>query len=327
MRIGAVVVTWNSAKYIEACLASCGEHILGQGGRALVIDNGSQDDTVQLARQFQGVEVLAQNANTGFAAAVNLGFRALNDCEAVLVLNPDARIKRGIRAMLAALERQGGGAVGGMLVGEDERPQAGFCVRRLPSPLMLSMEALGLNRIWTSNPANRRYRCLDLDLTKPAEVEQPAGAFVLIGRQAWLAVGGFEEEYYPLWFEDVDFMNRIRAAGFRVSYVPDAVAVHAGGHSLAAICWGTRQLYWYGSLLKYASRHFSRPGRWAVCWAVILGAAARAVTGTFQRRPFQTWGIYGQVVRLAAGFLGKGRKVAAGGSAGEACAGRTESRT
>ncbi len=327
MKIGAVIVTWNSARHIDACLESCRAHVLARGGRVVVIDNGSQDETVRLAGQVRGVEVLPQNANLGFAGAVNLGFGTLADCEAILVLNPDARIVKGLDAMTTELSRTGAGAVGGMLVGEDGQPQVGFCVRRLPSASVLALEALGVNRLWPRNPVNWRYRCLDLDLTKPAEVEQPAGAFVMIRQDAWQAVGGFDEDFHPLWFEDVDFMNRNRAAGFRVSYVPDAVAIHAGGHSLASISWGTKQLYWYGSLLKYAARHYTLPGRWMVSCAVILGAVPRAVTGTFQRRTIQPLGVYGQVVRLAVGHLWKGRRLLGRGTFGDRCAGRVESRT
>ncbi len=74
---------------------------------------------------------------------------------------------------------------------------------------------LGLNRLWPGNPVNRRYRCLDLDLEAAADVEQPAGAFLLIRRDAWQALGGFDEGFHPIWFEDVDFLKRARDAGYR----------------------------------------------------------------------------------------------------------------
>ena len=65
------------------------------------------------------------------------------------------------------------GAAAGKLTGSQGRPQTGFSVRRFPTPLSLSFEVLGLDRIWPANPVNRRYRCLDLNLEAPADVEQP----------------------------------------------------------------------------------------------------------------------------------------------------------
>ncbi len=83
---------------------------------------------------------------------------------------------------------------------------------------------LGINRLWPRNPVNWRFRCYDVDLQsmKPVEIEQPAGAFMMIRRDAWERVGGFDESFYPLWFEDVDFCCRLKLAGLRLFHVPSA---------------------------------------------------------------------------------------------------------
>lgn len=327
MRTGVVIVTWNSARHIDACLAACVAHLPPPAGRILVVDNASSDDTVQRASAFESVQVIANQANAGFAGAMNQGFRELADCDVVIMLNPDAQIAHGIAALADAARQPGVGAAGGLLVDHRGHPQVGFCVRRFPTPLALCLELLAINRMWPGNPVNRRYRCLDLDLSRPAEVDQPAGALIAVNRNAWSHVEGLCEEFHPLWFEDVDFMKRLRASGYRVLYVPDAKAVHAGGHSLESLDWGDRQLYWYGSLLRYTSRHFNRLGRWMVSGAVVLGAAPRAVTGMFRRRSLRMLGVYGQVLRLAAGFLRCGRIVPGRRPMGARCAGGVHSET
>ena len=326
MRIGAVIVTWNSAGHIEGCLESCVRHVIPMGGRVLVLDNASSDDTVARASRIQAVQVIANRANAGFAAAVNQGFRELNDCESVLILNPDARVEGGLDVLVAALREPAAGAAGGLLLDPSGSPQTGFCVRRFPSPAALTFEVLGLNRLWRTNPVNRRYRCLDLDLRQAADVEQPAGAFLVVSRTAWETVGGFDERFHPLWFEDVDFLRRLHLRNYRILFRPEARAVHAGGHSLASMSWNERQLYWYGNLLAYASRHFGLPGRWLVCVAVVLGSLPRAVTGIVQRGSVRPLGVYGKVLRLAAGFLRSGRSRPVGDPVQAGCANGVQTR-
>jgi N-acetylglucosaminyl-diphospho-decaprenol L-rhamnosyltransferase len=166
---------------------------------------------------------------------------------------------------------------------------------------------LGISRIWPGNPINRRYRCLDLDLNLPAIVDQPAGAFLMIRRDAWQAVGGFDESFHPVWFEDVDFCKRLRDAGYFIEYVPAARARHTGGHSVRNVSFECRQVYWYASLLKYASKHFTRLENIGVSASVMLGAVPRVIMGILKEQRFQIFAAFGKVIRLAASNLASSR--------------------
>ena len=151
---------------------------------------------------------IANATNRGFAAAVNQGFAATKS-KYVLLLNPDAEISGGLDQLREACELPHAAAAGGRLVDSDGKPQAGFMVRQLPTPLVLTLEVLLLNRLWPNNPVNRRYRSLELNYDIQMPVEQPAGAFLMVARRAvWEELGGFDEGFFPLWFEDVDFCRR-----------------------------------------------------------------------------------------------------------------------
>ncbi len=148
-------------------------------------------------------------------------------------------------------------------------------------------EVLGINRLVPVNPVNRSYRCLDLDLSRPAEAEQPPGAFLMFRREVWQRLGGFDTQFYPLWFEDVDFCKRASDLGLKIQYVPQVTAFHQGGHSIAGLEWGCREVYWYVSLLRYASKHFRpRDFRW-VSAAVVLGSLFRTAIGVMTTAKFQ----------------------------------------
>jgi len=130
-------------------------------------------------------------------------------------------------------------------------------------------------------------------------VEQPAGAFLMVRRDVWRELNGFDERFHPLWFEDVDFCWRARQRGYRMCYTPSAVAKHTGGHSLPKISLENRQLYWYRSLLGFAAKHFRSGAVRMVCLAVFLGSIPRMILGTFVFRSLTPIAVYGKVMGLA----------------------------
>jgi GT2 family glycosyltransferase len=300
--IGIVIVTYNSAAEIGACL----EAALATGAEVVVVDNASTDGT-QAEVHRHGARLIANSTNLGFAAAVNQGFLVLN-CTYVLLLNPDAVLKSDLEPLRDACDLPMAAGAGGQLLDTEGRPQIGFMARRLPSPAALALEALLLNRLCPNNPVNRRYRLLDLDYHARAEVEQPAGAFVMIRRQVWVELGGFDHRFHPLWFEDVDFCRRAADRGYRFFYEPLAVAKHTGAHSIAALSLEMRRFYWYRSLLKYSAKHFSPFAFRGVCLAVAAGSVMRAIAQAFRRGRFIPTAGYGEVVRLAARCFWLGRE-------------------
>jgi GT2 family glycosyltransferase len=304
---GAIIVTHNSAAEIGPCLDAA----LGRVERVVVIDNASTDGTQEEVRRRPGALLIANSENRGFAAAANQGIRSL-DLPVLLLLNPDAVLLTGVEPLEEALREPGVAAAAGKLTDQEGRAQLGFSVRRFPTPAALIFEILGFNRIWKRNPVNRRYRCLDMDPDSPAEVEQPAGAFLMIRREAWQATGGFDEEFRPVWFEDVDFLKRLQSAGYRVRYVPGAVARHRGGHSVGRLPLESRAAFWYGSLLRYSFKHYRLPGRLGVTAAVVLRCALGVLCGLMRGWKREPLRVYGRVIRLACRRLVSGRVGEAG---------------
>ncbi len=303
-RTAIIVVTHNSAEVIGRCLEAC---LHSQPAEVVVVDNCSKDATVAEVLRFPAVRLIVNQENRGFAAAVNQGVRETAE-PFVLLLNPDTELKGGVADLERACSEPGVAAAAGLLLSEGGEPQKGFSVRRFPTAASLVFETLGLNRLWPSNPANRRYRCLDLDLTREQDVEQPAGAFLLFRRDIWRQLKGFDEAFYPVWFEDVDFCHRLAGAGYQVRLVPSAQARHVGGHSFREVSHQDRIVWWYQSLLKYATRHLRADSRWIVCGAVVVSAILRMVTGMFiEMGSGETIRAYGKVISLAVASLRPGR--------------------
>jgi GT2 family glycosyltransferase len=272
-----VIVTWNSSGPIEACLRSLAEC----GWERIVVDNASRDDTVARARAVAGASVIANSENRGFAAAANQGVRAARG-ELVLLLNPDVVAEPGsVAALAAAAAPEDVAAAGGCLLDSGGAVQAGFTVRRFPTLGRMLAEVLLLNRLFPGNPWNRGYRCLDLDYEQSADVEQPAGACLLLKRRAWEELGGFDEQFHPLWFEDVDFCRRVRASGRRIRYERRARFRHAGAHSVARLAARERQLFWYRNLLRYFRKHHGVLAVAVLRVAILFGMLLRILATAF----------------------------------------------
>ena len=212
--VSVLVVSWQSAAWIERCLTAIdpGE------AEIIVADNASTDGSAARARTVAPhATVIALERNLGFAGGVNAA-RAAARTPRLLLLNPDAAPTPGAIARLAdALDQAPDiGAVSGRLVDADGTPQHGFNVRRLPTLTSLAADLLLIDHLWPDNPASVRYYARDLDPDAPADGEQPAAACLMIRADVFDRLGGFDEAFWPAWWEDVDFCRRLRAAGHRI---------------------------------------------------------------------------------------------------------------
>lgn len=269
--ISIIIVTYNSRRWMGRCL----ESLKASGAEIVVVDNASTDGTPEEVRRFPPVKFLQASRNLGFAAAANLGARQSTG-SALLFLNPDTVCQSALDPLEEALESSPKVvAVAPRLVNAQGQVQIGFTVRRLPTAVSLLFEILLLNRIFPNNPVNRHYRCLDLDPERSAEVEQPAGACLLVRRRSFEGCGGFDENFFPLWFEDVDLCQRLRQQGGALLFCPQVSFQHSGGHSLESITFSENQVYWYRNLLYYVRKHFDWRTGVMVRLALLLGIGLR----------------------------------------------------
>ncbi len=281
--LSIVIVSWNAASVIEGCLESLIANPPERPFEILVLDNASTDQSHEKARRFpRPVEAVALGANRGFAAACNEGTRR-SAGDYLLFLNSD------IQAHPSALENMcqfldsspEAGAVGGKLLGRDGAPQRGFNVRVFPTLLSTVFEVLMVDKVFPSNPVSRRQRMLDFSFSEVAEVDQPAGACLLVRRKAFEAVGLFDERFYPAWFEDVDLCLRLKRAGHRIFFLPDAGFDHQGGVSLEHLEYGAFLSMYYTNMLRFFEKHRGRLTTIFLRVAIVVGMLERILVGLF----------------------------------------------
>jgi len=235
-RLSVVVVNWNGAGYLAACLAS----VCGADREIVVVDNASNDDSARLVgERFPGVRWLANPANLGFARAANRGLNAALG-EYVLFLNPDAQANDA--AIDAAIE---------LLATRPEVGLVGVAIHDAegrPTPTVEPFFSLAaLRRPWLE-----RVRAPQGD--GPVEIDWCHGAFLLGRRRDLLELGGFDERYF-LYAEDMDLCFRVHASGRSVVYLPQVSILHEGNRAGAGLLAERRAAAIFASCLEFHRRY------------------------------------------------------------------------
>jgi len=266
-RLTTVVVAWRSGRDT----AELAERIpTDPRFELVVVDNGGEE---QLAPR-RGLTLLRPGRNLGFAAGSNAGARAGRG-DLLLFLNPDARPEGDpFSALLAGFDAhpEAAGLVP-RLIGEDGGAQGEWQLRPLPGPLALVAHAF----FWNPTRGPRR---------EPAAgrpIAQPAAAALALRRADFEAIGGFDEGYWPAWFEDVDLARRLADRRRPLLYHPDARFRHRVGSSLPALGYGGFLVAYDRNLRRYLARHHG--AAWAALFTALvpLGALARLAALPFAK--------------------------------------------
>lgn len=280
MYVGLIIVTHNAAAFIERCLRGVALQAR-RPDRILIVDNASHDGTLACVAALTEalelpVETIGLTENLGFAPANNLAVAALDGCEWVALLNPDAcPDPTWLQALLAAAGRH---------------PTAAALASRLMLPGPANVLDGAGDEYHVSGLAWRQGHGQPMSRVAGALVERrviaACAAAALYRRQAWTDVGGFDPRFF-CYVEDVDLGFRLCLRGHECWYVPDAVAEHVGSASAGvgsafAVYHGHRNLVWTfvknmprGLLLRYL------PGHLAVNLAGLIWFAARGRGGAY----------------------------------------------
>jgi GT2 family glycosyltransferase len=233
--VSVVVVTYQSGPTLGACLAA----LAAQGFRdfeALLVDNASPDGAAQAAaRADPALRLIANAENRGFSGGVNDGVRAARG-RWIALINPDAYAEPDWLARLLAA------------AGAHPDVRA-FASRQLMARDPARLDGLGDVMAAAGFPFRGGYGRPDCGPCEIGEVFSPCGGAMLIERELFLALGGFDERLF-CYCEDVDLGYRLRLAGERTLVVPDAVVRHEGSASTGgprsdfAVFHGTRNRLW-----------------------------------------------------------------------------------
>jgi N-acetylglucosaminyl-diphospho-decaprenol L-rhamnosyltransferase len=241
------------------------------GVRVHVIDNASPDDSLGVIADLE-VDGFRAPRNGGFAYGCNLGV-ARGSAPYVLFLNPDARIDgASLDSLVAVLEADPGAALVGPRILDDDGSLA-FSVRRFPRLRSTFAKALWLHRVFPRAPWTDELVRDPAVYERAATAEWLSGACMLVRRDAYEALGGFDEGLF-LYCEDTDLCLRLWRAGHSVRFEPRALVRHVGGASSGA---GETQVIAARSRVYYARKQRGRAAARLEALGVALDEALRAL--------------------------------------------------
>jgi GT2 family glycosyltransferase len=286
----AVLVTYRSESHIRGCLEALAPQ-LGEGDHIVVVDNASPDDTIEAVERVVATlrtgpvttAVLRSETNLGFGVACNLGAGAVPGLD-VLLLNPDTEIQPGaVSNLRAALAVDGvRGAAGPRIDRFTGEPEPG-CRRSLPRPGVAIGRLTRLDRVFPRRFGAYNRRTDDPSLA--ADIEAGSGCCVLVRREAWEQIGGFDPRFF-MYGEDLDLFLRLARAGWVTRYEPAARVLHHKGASTDTI--RVRMIFeFHRAMWTYYRKHHLRGAEALLAPFVVGGLAVRfaaVLVASSQRR-------------------------------------------
>ena len=213
--ISAIIIVFNGMKFLPDCLRTLSDDLSAFSHEIIAADNGSVDSSVGFIREnFPSVQVIENGGNLGFAEAVNIGLRAARG-RFLYILNQDLRFHKGAAfALLNRLKTDNTiGMIGPKYAGFDGKLQ--LSARAFPRYKHVFYDALLLSRIFPKSKEFGSWRMSWFDHQSERFVDQPMGSVMLIPQRVVEQVG-FLDESFPIFFNDVDYCRRIRAAGYQL---------------------------------------------------------------------------------------------------------------
>ena len=309
--VGIVIVTYNTRDLLARCLetvfASTGDITF----HVTVVDNASQDGTVEMVRQrFPRVRLIASPVNGGYPYGNNLGllgygFRPVGEETRLhldppsipvwengkemtypdllrretprpryaLLLNPDTELPpHALADMVAFLDaRPRAGVAGPRLV----RPDGSLdlaCRRSFPSPAVSFYRMLGLHRLFPNSPRFGRYNLTYISPDRTIQVDSVVGAFMMVRREAIEQAGVLDEQFF-MYGEDLDWAFRIKQHGWEVWYNADVRVLHV--KEAASRKSRRARVEFYRAMVIFYRKHYAATTPKPLHWLILAGIAVK----------------------------------------------------
>ncbi len=241
IRVSIVSVSFNNEASIEDFISSVQKNI-SKNDELIIVDNHSSDSTVEKISKFKNVTLILSDKNLGFSKGNNLGVKVAKG-QYLFFLNPDTKMEKPILDdLIDFYEDMDVGLLGPKLILPDGKIQPS--VRNLPTFWGAFTEyILGIKR---------KFSQYAPEVDQPQEVGAVYGAAMLINRELFDKIKGFDERYF-LYYEDIDLCRKIKRVGKKIYYFPKVFIRHAVGGSksdLDRALLNKKSLYIYHGVIE-----------------------------------------------------------------------------
>ena len=246
MKLSVIIVNYNVRPYLEQCLQSVQRALEGIEGEVFVVDNHSDDDSVETIRKnYPWVRLIKNQENLGFAKANNQAIRQ-SQADYVLLLNPDTVVAENtLRGVLMFMDNHPKAGGAGVMMCYEDGTKAPESRRALPTPWVAALKMLG---------CTKRYYMSHLPWDQPCRIEVVSGAFCLLRYKALKTVGLLDEDFF-MYGEDIDLSYRLLKGGWENWYLPYSI-IHYKGRSTQKSDYRYVHVF-YQAMLIFFQKHYS----------------------------------------------------------------------
>ena len=247
MKLSVIILNYNVRYFLELCLKSVQAAITEIDAEIIVVDNNSEDDSCQMVRAlFPEVNLLENKENSGFSKGNNIGVSQAKG-DYVCILNPDTVVAEDTFFQLLKFsdEKEKSGIVGCKLINGSGifLPES---KRNIPYVKAAIKKLFGNSNDYYAN---------HLQENEVGKVDVLVGAFMLIKRDVYNTVGGFDEDYF-MYGEDIDLSYRVFKAGYKNYYYGASSVIHFKGESTLKDRFYAHRFY--GSMQIFYKKHFKK---------------------------------------------------------------------
>lgn len=219
MTLSIIIVTWNTAEITKKCVDTINQYLPNQ--EIIIVDNGSQDNTVEILKKVKNVKIIENHANLGFAKANNIGLKqATNDY--LVFMNSDIElIDSSLLNMVSYIQKNPHiGIIGPKFLNPDLTPQASVFPPQTP---INAFKEFWLNQ----KDAYSKYLPKG---NNPTKVSYISGGFIVVKKDYFTQIGRWNEKYF-FYFEDMDLCRQVTKSGKDIIFYPQCQVIHRHGAS------------------------------------------------------------------------------------------------
>jgi GT2 family glycosyltransferase len=246
MKLSVIIVNYNVRPYLTACLDSVQRALEGIESEVFVVDNHSDDDSVEvISRDYSWVHLINNRENLGFSKANNIAIRQAQG-EYILLLNPDTAVaEETLKGVIDFMDQHPKAGGAGVRMHNADGTLAPESRRAIPTPFVAARKMLGFTK---------RYYMSYLSWDAPAQIEVVSGAFMLLRHKAIYEVGMLDEDFF-MYGEDIDLSYRLLQGGWQNWYLPYDI-VHYKGQSTSKSDFRYVHVF-YQAMLIFFRKHYS----------------------------------------------------------------------
>ena len=256
MDLSVIIVNYNVKEFLQNLLHSIEKASPNISKEIIIVDNASDDGSVEHIRnKFPAIQIVANKENVGFGRANNQALKIAKG-KYLLLINPDSIVSEDtFDKMLEFFEKTPEAGLAGCKILNPDGTLQLACRRSFPGPWTSFCKVTGLSNIFPQSKLFARYNLTYLDTEQTYEVDAISGSFMMLKKEVYDKVGGFDEEFF-MYGEDLDLCYRIQKTGYKVFYVHTTQIIHYKGESTRRSSLDETKVF-YDAMHLFVKKHFS----------------------------------------------------------------------